>query len=175
MPTLSKESKAIIATCHRDIRVLCNAVIQLVDYKAIYGWRGREDQNRLKEQGFSKLSFPFSRHNYVATDLDEKQYQVKAGDPFSKAIDWAPWYRDGLHVRWGNERQYTPAERAKIIQGFCYVAGHFMAIGKLYLMQGIITHDVRWGGDWNQNQDRLDETFDDLGHIELVDVERKEV
>lgn len=28
---------------------------------------------------------------------------------------------------------------------------------------------IRWGGDWNQNLTRQDETFSDLYHFELVD------
>lgn len=34
--------------------------------------------------------------------------------------------------------------------------------------QCIITHDLKWGGDWDCDFDVKDNTFDDLVHFELV-------
>lgn len=46
---------------------------------------------------------------------------------------------------------------------FYYFAGIVMATAKL------IGVKVRWGGDWNMNQDLNDQTFYDLVHFELVE------
>jgi peptidoglycan L-alanyl-D-glutamate endopeptidase CwlK len=34
--------------------------------------------------------------------------------------------------------------------------------------QGLITHDMRFGGDWNRDYDVKDNDFNDLFHYELV-------
>jgi len=43
-----------------------------------------------------------------------------------------------------------------------------MACAKVLLAAGKITHEVRYGGDWSQNQRVSDEKFVDAGHFELV-------
>jgi hypothetical protein len=42
------------------------------------------------------------------------------------------------------------------------VAYTFIGIG---LVKGI---NLRWGGDWDRDSDLKDQTFNDLGHIEVV-------
>src|ERR1043166_7763167 len=49
-----------------------------------------------------------------------------------------------------------------------YFAGFIMAIAKMLLAQGKITHEVRWGGDWDKDTQVKDESFRDYGHFELV-------
>lgn len=51
---------------------------------------------------------------------------------------------------------------------FYFLGGFAMGIGKILYEQGIISHDVRFGGDWNKNGKIIDNTFDDLYHIELI-------
>lgn len=51
---------------------------------------------------------------------------------------------------------------------FVYFAGHIMAMAKMLLAQGKITHFVRWGGDWDTDSQVKDESFRDYGHFELV-------
>lgn len=53
-------------------------------------------------------------------------------------------------------------------QRFVYFAGFIMAIAKMLLAQGKITHVVRWGGDWDNDTQVKDESFRDFGHFELV-------
>lgn len=67
----------------------------------------------------------------------------------SRAVDLAPYPID-----WSNK------EAAR--QRFCYLAGYIMVCG---LFLGV---KLRWGGDWNQNQDTRDEHFRDLPHFELI-------
>lgn len=51
---------------------------------------------------------------------------------------------------------------------FYMLAGYmFMASEYLY-ENGIITHKLRWGGDFNMNQDFNDDNFLDLPHFELI-------
>lgn len=49
-----------------------------------------------------------------------------------------------------------------------YFAGYVMGIAKLLKDRGIIDHNLRWGGDWNQNTQLKDNKFQDMPHFELV-------
>ena len=49
-----------------------------------------------------------------------------------------------------------------------YFAGHVMAIAHMLKQMGAISHDLRWGGDWNRNTQLKDNTFNDLPHFELI-------
>ncbi len=68
----------------------------------------------------------------------------------SLAIDLAPYYQDSPHIRWHDYK------------GFIYLAG---------LIKGVATSmdiNIRWGGDWDRDNDLLDQTFNDLPHFEIV-------
>jgi hypothetical protein len=46
------------------------------------------------------------------------------------------------------------------VQRFIYVGGVIIACG------AVLGHDLRWGGDWNENGIIKDESFKDFPHIE---------
>ena len=48
------------------------------------------------------------------------------------------------------------------MRGFSYLAGIISGIART---MGYI---VRWGGDWDSDFDVRDQTFNDLGHFELI-------
>jgi peptidoglycan L-alanyl-D-glutamate endopeptidase CwlK len=67
----------------------------------------------------------------------------------SRAMDCYPWPVDF-------------SDNVNNIQRFCYQAGIFKAVADSLGIK------IRWGGDWNQNQDMRDEgSFRDYPHIEL--------
>lgn len=51
---------------------------------------------------------------------------------------------------------------------FYFLAGYFMGIAKRLKDEGLITHDVRFGGDWDKDGEIIDNGFDDLYHFELI-------
>lgn len=51
---------------------------------------------------------------------------------------------------------------------FVYMAGNFLGIAATLKVQGIIDHNMRWGGDWNRNNNLQDQSFFDLAHFELI-------
>lgn len=63
MPSFSKQSKAILATCHPDLQILFNTVILTFDCSIICGHRSQKDQEIAFKTGKSKLKFPNSKHN----------------------------------------------------------------------------------------------------------------
>lgn len=93
----------------------------------------------------------------------EKAFQdkkTKLHYPFGKhnqkpslAVDAAP-----VPLDWNNPLQ------------FYYFAGFVKGIAKKLLENGKITHDIRYGGDFNMNNLVADESFRDLPHFELKDI-----
>lgn len=54
------------------------------------------------------------------------------------------------------------------ISRFYYFAGFVKGIAATLKADGKITHDIRWGGDWNNNTEIKDNHFNDLVHFELL-------
>lgn len=52
--------------------------------------------------------------------------------------------------------------------GNCYFAGIVMGIAQMLFSQGKITHKIRWGGDFNQNNEVKDGKFIDVAHFEIL-------
>ncbi|MHA2253741.1 MAG: M15 family peptidase [Candidatus Kariarchaeaceae archaeon] len=82
MPAYSQRSADNLATCHRDLQEVFLTVIQYFDHSVTCGYRGEEEQNRLYDEGKSKLRYPLSNHNKLP----------------SHAIDAYPWPIDFLDL-----------------------------------------------------------------------------
>lgn len=139
MPIFGSESKRQLATCHNDLQAVANEAIKYIDFSIIEGHRGHDAQEAAFAKGNTQLHFPKGNHNSLP----------------SKAFDFAPF-----PVDWGGGAANT--------ERWCYVAGYIMAVGERLLAEGKITHKLRWGGDWNRNDDTRDEHFRDRPHIEIV-------
>ena len=60
-----------------------------------------------------------------------------------------------------NKTTYEIAERKLHIEYSIIASCFFLASQEM----GI---PIRWGGDWNMDNDLFDNNFDDMGHIELL-------
>lgn len=49
-----------------------------------------------------------------------------------------------------------------------YFAGYVKAIAEQLKKDQLMSHDIRWGGDWDSDTQVNDQTFIDLPHFELV-------
>lgn len=55
------------------------------------------------------------------------------------------------------------------IPSLCYVAGVIQSAADWLLSEGKISHQIRWGGNWDMDGVILiDQNFDDLPHFELI-------
>lgn len=52
---------------------------------------------------------------------------------------------------------------------FYYFGGMVLGISKILYNKGEISHKVRWGGDWDNDNTFKDQTFHDLPHFELME------
>ncbi len=108
MPYFSKKSKGKLETCHKDLQKVFNEVIKHVDCTIIEGHRGEERQNRLYDEGNTKVRYPDGRHNCNpsnAVDVvpypidwdDRERFHLFAGFVLgiSKSL--------GINIRWGGD------------------------------------------------------------------------
>jgi len=137
MYSFGKTSKERLATCHPALQEVFNEVIKHFDCSILCGLRTEEEQNQAVHDGRSKVMFPDSKHN--------SKYEGQ----LSEAVDAAPYYPDIPHIRWDDKA------------GFYLFAGFVKGIA---VSKGI---KLRYGGDWDGDNDTRDQTFMDLPHFEL--------
>lgn len=90
MPYYSKKSKAKLATCHEELQLVFNEVINYFDCTIICGYRDEEHQNRYFDEGKTKLKYPESKHNRKP----------------SLAIDVAPYNNRSLPIDWHDGERF---------------------------------------------------------------------
>lgn len=142
MPSFSKTSRARLSTCHVDLQVIFNEVIKSKDCSIFCGHRDKFSQNKAKASGKSQLSWPDSNHNSLP----------------SNAVDAGPYFVELKNTDWEDHVAYG------------VFAGYVMATADRLLVEGKISHKLRWGGDWDSDGRTSDERFNDYPHFELVSV-----
>lgn len=146
-----RSSRAVLATVHPDLQLIAMRVIKIFDIRLLQGARTVWHQIANIRRGVSKTLD--SRH--IPRDEDGRynpRRHAFALDfaPYLTGVD--PWPRDG--------DSHVLREKKK---------------GRWYYAQGIIrcvAHDesieIRQGIDWDMDGNFFDQSFDDLGHVELV-------
>ena len=128
MPYFGKKSKERLNTCDSKLQKVFNEVIKHVDCSVLEGHREKDRQNKLYEEGKTKVKYPDGRHNRQP----------------SSAVDVTPYPVD-----------WKDRERQTLFAGFVIGVASQMNI------------NLRWGGDWDQDFQVVDNRFDDFPHFEL--------
>ena len=128
MPYFGKTSKKRLSTCDSKLQKLFNEVIKHVDCSILEGHRDKDRQNKLYEEGKTKVKYPNGRHNRQP----------------SSAVDVTPYPVD-----------WKDRERQTLFAGFVIGVANQMGM------------NIRWGGDWDQDFQVMDNRFDDFPHFEL--------
>ena len=130
-------------TCHRDLQLILDEAIKVIDFSILEGARSLETQQEYFAQGKSKLD-----------GVNKKsKHQVSDDEPLSRAVDIAPYPID-----WNDSLR------------FAFLAGVMQSVATNLLEENKITHKLRWGGDWDSDNDFKDQTFFDFPHFELIKV-----
>ena len=151
MYSFSERSRQRLDECHEDLVTLMEHVIQYVDITISEGQRGKERQNRLYDKGATQVRWPNSNHNAGEG----------AGRAKSHAVDIVPHPFDGNDksadgIGWNNKAR------------FHYMGGIVLGVAHELHWRGEIDHEVRWGGDWKQDNNPANESFYDGPHFEIV-------
>jgi peptidoglycan L-alanyl-D-glutamate endopeptidase CwlK len=81
MPRFSSHSKAALKTCDIRLQEIFNRAIEETDFSILCGRRGEADQNYAFDNGFSKLRWPLSNHNFnPSRAVDAVPYPVNWND-----------------------------------------------------------------------------------------------
>ena len=108
MPRYSKRSKERLASCDHQLQDLVNEVIKHIDCSILEGNRSKERQNKLYDEGKTKVRYPNGRHNSNPS---------KACDVTPYPVDWKDRERQtlfagfvlgmarsmGISIRWGGD------------------------------------------------------------------------
>lgn len=138
MNSFGKKSMDRLKTCDDQIQKVVLKSVKIFDMSIVFGHRGREAQNKAFLLKYSKVQWPNSKHNKIP----------------SQAIDAIP-YPSG----WPDKKS---KHYAKQVAAFYAMAYTILAVAE---MMGV---KLRWGGDWDRDDDFTDQSFDDLAHFELI-------
>ena len=108
MPRFGKRSKERLETCDESLQKVFNEVIKYVDCSVLEGHRDERRQDKLYEEGKTKVRYPMGRHNSKpsrAVDVvpypvdwdDRERFTLFAGFVLGMAN------RMGINVRWGGD------------------------------------------------------------------------
>jgi len=89
----------------------------------------------------------------------------------------AAYLENNTQTRWPDSRHNSEPSMAADVapypidwndrERFTLFAGYVLGIASALKAQGRISHQIRWGGDWNMSNKVSDNKFDDLVHFEL--------
>ena len=108
MPRFGSRSKERLLTCNEDLQKVFNEVIKYVDCSVLEGHREEYRQDKLYEEGKTKVKFPMGRHNSSPS---------RAVDVTPYPVDWDDRERQtlfagfvlgiarnmGIKLRWGGD------------------------------------------------------------------------
>ena len=108
MPKFGKTSRKKLATCDKRLQKVFNEVIKHVDCSILEGHRSGERQNKLYDEGKTKVKYPKGRHNNnpsLAVDVarypidwdDRERHTLFAGFVIGIARGM------GINLRWGGD------------------------------------------------------------------------
>lgn len=147
MYTFGKTSRERLDTCHKDIVTIMEEVIKYYDFSILEGIRTTEKQQEYFNTGRSQLD-----------GINKKSNHQDDGSGKSRAIDIMP-FKKGENAFSG---------KVKDNMRFYYLAGLVKMASIKLKEEGKITHNIRWGGDWDSDDVYTDQNFDDFPHFELV-------
>tara|TARA_R100000458_G_C8271043_1_gene245774 strand:+ start:953 stop:1342 length:390 start_codon:yes stop_codon:yes gene_type:complete len=108
MPKFGRKSKERLATCDEKLQKVFNEVIKYVDCSVLEGHREKDRQNKLFEEGKTKVKYPNGRHNrYPSSAVDVTPYPVDWEDRERQTL-FAGFVigvasQMGIKLRWGGD------------------------------------------------------------------------
>jgi|19_taG_2_1085344.scaffolds.fasta_scaffold00062_73 peptidoglycan L-alanyl-D-glutamate endopeptidase CwlK len=159
MYKFNTKSKTRLASCNRNLQRLCKIAIKYTDFSIIAGHRDKQEQDNKFNSGLSRLKWPSSKHNK---------------EP-SQAVDVAPYIRPyGVLTGHPNQIRDTAKKRnCSLIESKAFICKAYARL--IGILEGIAFEnniELRVGIDWDGDFDLLDQTFHDLGHIEIKEIKR---
>ena len=108
MPKFGRKSKENLNTCDSNLQKVFNEVIKHVDCSVLEGHREKDRQNKLFEEGKTKVKYPNGRHNrQPSSAVDVTPYPVDWKDRERQTL-FAGFVigvasQMGVSIRWGGD------------------------------------------------------------------------
>lgn len=138
----------LLAGCDPRLARLFEEVVKVYDCSIQAGARDVKDELRAIASGHSKLTDPY-----------DSKHVVGPTRPLALAVDVAPY----------------PVVWPTCKPGEVWTARDLYALARFYHFAGVVIEcarlmsiPIRFGGDWDGDNDLFDQTFDDCDHFELV-------
>ncbi len=149
MPAYSNISLQKLSTCHKELQILFNHVIQYYDCTVVCGFRTKADQEQAFNDGLSKVHYPGT-------------HSTKP----SIAVDVAPYETN--HIDWSKTQSAFFAG---------YVMGVADRLYTLGLMKHHIRNGADWNGDhdvddttfWDANHFELILSDEEKSHLQYFE------
>jgi peptidoglycan L-alanyl-D-glutamate endopeptidase CwlK len=159
MYQFSKTSLKRLETCHKDIQTLMLYAILTspIDFGIAVGQRTPEEQFKIYRSGRKKVpnGYEVTDSNAVLTNCDGFLERSKHNYSPSMAVDIYVWVPGKRHMMYDEVH-------------LSFLAGHVLKCSSELLANGQITHDLTWGGNWDNDGELLyDQRLKDLPHFEL--------
>ena len=108
MPRFSKKSLSKLETCDKRLQDLFLRVVKKFDCTIIEGHRSKNRQNKLFDEGKSKLKYPKGKHNAIPSKaVDVAPYPIDWNDrerfTYFAGYVLGIAYQMGLKIRWGGD------------------------------------------------------------------------
>lgn len=129
-----------LANVHRDLRIIVETAIQVTQIDFTITEGYRIKERQLELLKSGKTTVKEGKHNKLP----------------SMAFDFIAYIKGKPELAYDRKH-------------LMYLVGVFTSIGELLFKQGVITHRVRSGANWDRDGELLyDQSFWDMPHIELV-------
>ena len=108
MPKFGRKSRERLSTCNDKLQKVFNEVIKHVDCSVLEGHRSKDRQNKLYEEGKTKVKYPNGRHNrQPSSAVDVTPYPVDWKDRERQTL-FAGFVigvasQMGIKLRWGGD------------------------------------------------------------------------
>ena len=112
MAKFGSKSKERLSTCHESLQKVFNEVIKYVDCSVLEGHRDERRQEKLFEEGKTKVHYPMGKHNsYPSRAVDITPYPVNLADRERQTL-FAGFVLGvargmGIKLRWGGKTKST--------------------------------------------------------------------
>lgn len=153
-----KSSFTNLLSCDKKLQAVAVRALEIAnkcgrDLSVIEGHRSLERQKALLEKGLSQVKE--GKHNeYPSKALDFLPYHITY-----KGLSGNPIQVKAIATKYGISYEVA---MQKVCAEFYIIAQCFM------IAAAELNINIRWGGDWDRDNDVFNNSFDDLGHIELL-------
>jgi peptidoglycan L-alanyl-D-glutamate endopeptidase CwlK len=158
--SLSTESERHLSTCCIGLQCVAREAAKWINIKIIEGHRKEAAQNTAFRKGLSQLKFPKSKHN-------KKPSLAVHAVPFP--LMWPPTI--GRVLKEIESLQDIQCKKKYLWKAIKLYGRFYRMIGFIHAVAHYMKVPIRSGDDWDHDGEILDNHFNDLSHIEMIEDE----